>query len=200
MIETFIMEIQSFLSTNFREHEGDELIETDLTLEKRKKAVSIMRVNHCGEVCAQALYRAQILFAKSPKFKATLQEMADEELEHLIITNRRLNELQGKQSKLNPLFYISSFILGSIFAVKSDQLSRGFLKETENQVQLHLKKFILKAKEIDPKSEEILSKMLLDEMKHEETASLNDYEELSNLSKKLMAKLSQAMVYTTSKF
>ena len=114
-----------------------------------------------------------------------LQQMADEELEHLIITNRRLNELQGKQSKLNPLFYISSFILGSIFAVKSDQLSRGFLKETEKQVQLHLKKFILKAKEIDPKSEKILTKMLLDEAKHEETASLNDYQELSNFSKKL---------------
>ena len=74
------------------------------------------------------------------------------------------------------------------------------MKETENQVQLHLKEFISKAKEIDPKSEEILSKMLLDEMKHEETASLSDYEELSNRSKKLMAKLSQVMVYTTSKF
>ena len=150
-----------------------------------------MRVNHCGEVCAQALYRAQMLFAKSSKFKAILQQMADEELEHLIITNRRLNELQGKQSKLNPLFYISSFILGSIFATKSDQLSRGFLKETEKQVQLHLKKFILKAKEIDPKSEKILSKMLLDEAKHEETASLSNYEELSNFSKKIMAKLSK---------
>ena len=101
---------------------------------------------------------------------------------------------------MNPLFYISSFILGSIFAAKSDQLSRGFLKETEKQVQLHLKKFILKAKEIDPKSEKILSKMLLDEAKHEETASLNDYQELSNFSKKIMANLSKVMVYTTSKF
>ena len=84
--------------------------------------------------------------------------------------------------------------------MKSDQLSRGFLKETEKQVQLHLKKFILKAKEIDPKSEKILSKMLLDEAKHEETASLNDYQELSNFSKKIMANLSKVMVYTTSKF
>ena len=200
MIDTLIIEIQSFLRTNFREDEGDEIIEKDLLPEKKKTAVSIMRVNHCGEVCAQALYRAQILFAQSSTFKSTLQQMADEELEHLIITNRRLNELQGKQSKLNPLFYISSFILGSIFAAKSDQLSRGFLKETEKQVQLHLKKFILKAKEIDPKSEKILSKMLLDEAKHEETASSNDYQELSNFSKKIMAKLSKVMVYTTSKF
>ena len=200
MIDTLIIEIQSFLRTNFREHEGDEIIEKDLLPEKKKNAVSIMRVNHCGEVCAQALYRAQILFAQSSTFKSTLQQMADEELEHLIITKRRLNELLGKQSKLNPLFYISSFILGSIFAAKSDQLSRGFLKETEKQVQLHLKKFILKAKEIDPKSEKILSKMLLDEAKHEETASLNDYQELSNFSKKIMAKLSKVMVYTTSKF
>ena len=69
--------------------------------------------------------------------------------------------------------------------MKSDQLSRGFLKETENQVQLHLKKFILKAKEIDPKSEKYYQKMLLDEAKHEETASSNDYQELSNFSKKL---------------
>ena len=193
------MEIQSFLKTNFLEYEEDELIEKDLSPEKKNKAVSIMRVNHCGEVCAQALYRAQILFAKSPKFKVILEDMADEELDHLVVTKKRLNELQGKQSKLNPLFYISSFILGSIFAVKSDELSRGFLKETEKQVQLHLKEFILKAKEIDPKSEEILSKMLLDEMKHEETAALSDYKELSNLSKKIMAKLSKVMVYTTSK-
>ena len=200
MIDAFIMEIQSFLRTNFRDYEGDELIENDLPPEKKKNAVSIMRVNHCGEVCAQALYRAQILFAKSPKFKVLLQEMANEEMEHLTLTKRRLNELQGKQSSLNPLFYISSFILGSIFAMQSDQSSRGFLKETENQVQLHLKKFILKVKEIDPKSEEILSKMLLDEMKHEETASLTDHKELSCLTKKIMAKLSQVMVYTTSKF
>ena len=200
MIDTLIIEFQSFLRTNFREHEGDEIIEKDLIPERKKNAVSIMRVNHCGEVCAQALYRAQILFAKSSKFKATLKDMADEEFEHLIITKRRLNELQGKQSKLNPLFYISSFILGSIFAVKSDELSRGFLKETENQVQIHLKKFILKANEIDPKSEKILSKMLLDEQKHEETASQSDYVELSNFSKKVMAKLSKVMVNTTSKF
>ena len=155
---------------------------------------------HCEKKAAGCAMNLIFAYVENYELCQEMVEIVNEELEHLIITKKRLNELQGKQSKLNPLFYISSFILGSIFAVKSDQLSRGFLKETENQVQLHLKKFILKAKEIDPKSEEILSKMLLDEMKHEETASLNDYEELSKLSKKLMAKLSQAMVYTTSKF
>ncbi len=134
--------------------------------DERVHAARLMRVNHCGEVCAQALYQGQALFARDTKVRESLQEAADEEIDHLAWTAERIHALDGRQSMLNPLWYASSFALGAGAALISDKFSLGFVAETENQVSEHLLSHLDKLPGDDQRSRAIVAQMDIDERQH----------------------------------
>lgn len=137
-----------------------------LTQEQREEVVRLMRVNHCGEVCAQALYQGQALFARDGQVRGSLQEAADEEIDHLAWTAQRIDELGGRQSILNPIWYAGSFLLGSTTALISDKVSLGFVAETENQVSNHLQGHLDRLPATDLRSRAIVAQMDIDERQH----------------------------------
>ena len=138
--------------------------------EDKKKSISLMRVNASGEVSAQALYRGQAFFSKTPKVKEHLIKAGDEEFVHLEWCTKRLEELGGKKSILDPLYYAGSFTLGSIAGLIGDGTSLGFVEETEKQVVEHLKRHLNEMSPNDKKSREILEKMLEEEEMHGQEA------------------------------
>jgi len=129
-----------------------------------------MRVNHCGEICAQALYQGQALMSKDEGIKRALEGAAHEETEHLAWTERRIAELGGRKSLLNPLWYGSSLAIGMIAARFGDGVNLGFLAETERQVEAHLKSHLERLPAQDLRSREIVAQMKVDEVAHAETA------------------------------
>ena len=142
-----------------------------LTNEERRHAARLMRVNHCGEVCAQALYQGQAVFARDPKVRDSLQEAAEEEVDHLAWTAERIESLDGRLSMLNPVWFIGSFCIGATAAVISDKVSLGFVAETENQVSRHLQSHLDKLPEGDERSRAIVRQMNLDEQQHATNAT-----------------------------
>ena len=156
-----------------------------------------MRVNHCGEVCAQALYQGQALTARDPAARQALRHAADEEVEHLAWTQRRLAELGSHRSVLNPLWYAGSLAMGVAAGVIGDQWNLGFLAETERQVGAHLQSHLSELPQQDEKSRAIVSQMYLDEMSHAELADQmgavplpRPVPQLMQLTSKLMTQLS----------
>jgi 3-demethoxyubiquinol 3-hydroxylase len=135
----------------------------------REKSIRLMRVNHAGEVSAQALYQGQALVAKTPETRSVLEHAAREERDHLAWCESRLNELGGATSRLNPLFYAGSFALGVASGVLGDKWSMGFLVETERQVEAHLSDHLDRLPESDSKSRRILEAMREDEIHHGQT-------------------------------
>jgi ubiquinone biosynthesis monooxygenase Coq7 len=125
-----------------------------------------MRINHTGEVCAQALYEGQMLVARDEPVRKLLGDAAREETEHLAWTERRLNELGGRKSLLDPFFYTGSFALGAAAGLLGDRWSLGFLAETERQVEQHLEGHLERLPEEDRKSRAILGQMQVDEAGH----------------------------------
>ena len=117
---------------------GSELPEADLTDTEKQLSSALMRVNHVGEVCAQALYQGQGLTARNEAVQQTLMQAAREETEHLAWTERRIAELGGRKSLLNPLWYGGSFAIGVVAGLLGDKWNLGFLAETEHQVGAHL--------------------------------------------------------------
>lgn len=137
---------------------------------EKRDVVSLMRVNHVGEVCAQALYQGQALTARNPQARAALEEAAREETDHLAWCEDRLNELGGRKSLLNPLWYGGSFALGAFAGALGDKWNLGFLAETERQVEAHLDEHLQQLPAHDAKSRTIVEQMKADEMRHAETA------------------------------
>ncbi len=135
----------------------------------REESIRLMRVNHAGEVSAQALYQGQALVAKTLETRAVLEHAAREERDHLAWCESRLNELGGTTSRLNPLFYAGSFALGVASGVLGDKWSMGFLVETERQVEAHLSDHLGRLPEDDHKSRRILETMREDEIHHGQT-------------------------------
>jgi ubiquinone biosynthesis monooxygenase Coq7 len=125
-----------------------------------------MRVNHVGEVCAQALYEAQARFARNPGTQAQLRHAGEEELDHLAWTAARLTELGSRPSLLNPLWYAGSFALGAIAARMGDAQSLGFVVETERQVEAHLNGHLSELPAADQRSRAIVAQMRDDEAAH----------------------------------
>jgi ubiquinone biosynthesis monooxygenase Coq7 len=125
-----------------------------------------MRVNHTGEVCAQALYQGQALTAKRTDMRAALERAAQEETEHLAWTEHRIDELGGRKSVFNPVFYAGSFAIGAAAGVLGDRWNLGFVAETERQVVAHLDEHLGKLPEQDHKSRAILEEMREDEARH----------------------------------
>jgi ubiquinone biosynthesis monooxygenase Coq7 len=142
-------------------------------LEERERAQSVrlMRVNHAGEVAAQALYRGQALTARDPAVKSAMNEAATEEIDHLAWCEQRLTELKGRPSLLNPIWYLGSLGLGAFAGLLGDQASLGFIAETEKQVESHLRDHLALLSPKDLRSKAILTQMTHDEIQHGEKAA-----------------------------
>jgi ubiquinone biosynthesis monooxygenase Coq7 len=176
---------------------GADLPEGELSEAEKRHVAALMRVNHCGEICAQALYQGQALSSRDPAVKRELEMAAWEETEHLNWTERRIAELGGRKSLLNPLWYAGSLAIGAFAGKCGDAWSLGFLAETERQVEGHLESHMTSLPAQDRKSWEVLEQMKADEMRHAETASHYGARDLPlpvrwamRLSSKLMTRLS----------
>jgi 3-demethoxyubiquinol 3-hydroxylase len=147
-----------------------DIAEAHLSDAEKKEAIALMRINHVGEVCAQALYSGQAFASNNPSIVASLKQAAAEETDHLAWCESRINELGGRKSLLNPLWYISSFTLGAGAGVLGDKWNLGFLAETEQQVETHLGSHLDKVSTQDVKTRTIIEQMQIDEHAHAQTA------------------------------
>ena len=154
---------------------------------EKREAAALMRVNHVGEVCAQALYTAQALATKSEGLRRHLQAACEEETDHLAWTEERLTQLGGRTSLLNPLWYAGAFGIGFLAAkLGGDPMSLGFVVETEKQVEAHLQSHMQRLPENDHASRAIVAQMKADEMRHAQEAQAAGAVELPALIKGLM--------------
>lgn len=146
---------------------------TDVPMEESEKtaAAALMRVNHSGEICAQALYQGQSLTARDPKVQEKLQLAAQEETEHLAWTSKRVYELGGHLSFLNPVWYTGSLAIGAAAGLLGDKWNLGFLSETEQQVGQHLQSHLERLPQQDEKSRAIVTQMYTDEIGHADMAT-----------------------------
>jgi ubiquinone biosynthesis monooxygenase Coq7 len=147
---------------------GDEA--AALPEHQRREAAALMRVNHVGEICAQALYDAQALATRSPQLREAFERAAEEEFDHLAWTHQRIAQLGGRTSLLNPLWYSGAFAIGLIAARFGDRTSLGFMAETERQVEQHLQSHLERLPAADAASRAIVEQMRDDERRHAETA------------------------------
>ena len=158
----------------------------ELTQKQKNLSIQLMRVNLAGEVAAQALYRGQALVCKDPEIKKHLIEAGEEETDHLVWCKKRLDELDGKESILNPVWYAGSFAIGAIFGNFGEKVSLGFVEETEKQVVAHIDKHLDKISPNDKETIEILKTMREDEDLHAQPAVDNGGEGLQIPAKTVM--------------
>jgi 3-demethoxyubiquinol 3-hydroxylase len=172
--------------------QGDEI--NDL---QKQKVVGLMRVNHVGEVCAQALYSGQALTSRNPKVVAALQHAATEETDHLAWCESRIKALSGRKSLLNPLWYMGSFTIGAVAGAIGDKWNLGFLAETEHQVSVHLSSHLAQLPSEDKKTRAIIEQMYIDETSHaQEAVSLGAAELPASI--KAAMKVSSKIMTTTA--
>jgi 3-demethoxyubiquinol 3-hydroxylase len=133
---------------------------------ERARSARLMRVNHSGEVAAQALYQGQALTARDPGVKSAMQQAAGEETDHLAWCEQRLQELHGRTSLLNPVWYLGSFAIGAVAGALGDSTSLGFIAETERQVEAHLRDHLGRLSPNDVRSRAVLEQMTHDEVQH----------------------------------
>jgi ubiquinone biosynthesis monooxygenase Coq7 len=183
-----------------RPHPDESVAEANLTDTEKQHARALMRINHTGEVCAQALYSGQALTARDMATSKTMQQAAREETEHLAWCETRIHELGGRTSVLNPLFYAGSFAIGAVAGALGDKWSLGFLEETENQVAAHLTGHLSQLPEADEKSRKIVEQMRADEAKHANDAKLLGAAQLPTPVKFCMKQMSKIMTITTYRF
>jgi ubiquinone biosynthesis monooxygenase Coq7 len=172
---------------------GTDLPEAEMSEGEKRHVAALMRVNHCGEICAQALYQGQALSSRDPVVRRELEQAAWEETEHLNWTERRIAELGGRKSLFNPLWYAGSLAIGMFAGRCGDAWSLGFLAETERQVEGHLESHKTSLPAQDRKSWEVLEQMKTDEMRHAETARYHGARELPAPVKLVMKLSSQVM-------
>lgn len=175
---------------------GRDLPDADLNEVEKKHAASLMRINHVGEVCAQALYQGQALTARNPVAKAALAEAAQEETEHLAWCEARISALGGRKSLLNPVWYASSLAIGMAAGALGDKWNLGFLAETERQVGSHLASHLTELPTADTKSRAVIEQMQIDEARHAETALAHGGEALPMPVKGAMQLMSKVMTKT----
>lgn len=157
-------------AVSIRPTPGAALPEANLTTSQRAETAALMRVNHCGEICAQALYQGQALTARDDGVRRELEKAADEETEHLAWTEQRIAEMGGRKSLLNPLWYAGSLAIGMLAGRFGDRWNLGFLAETERQVEAHLASHLERVPADDGRTRAILEQMKSDEIGHAETA------------------------------
>lgn len=204
-IDRFVIQIDNALRTATglsdaasRENPAAAVPEIVMEEEQRQHAAGLMRINHAGEVCAQALYAGQALTARNPEVQAEMQKAAAEEIDHLGWCKQRLEELDSRPSLLDPFWYAGSFAIGAAAGLAGDGWSLGFLKETENQVEAHLEGHIEKLPPEDARSRAILDQMKIDEAKHAQMAEDSGAYELPppvRQAMKLTASIMKAVAY-----
>jgi ubiquinone biosynthesis monooxygenase Coq7 len=172
---------------------GATLADADMDAAQRALAAALMRVNHSGEICAQALYQGQALTARDSTARDALEAAAQEETEHLAWTEKRIAELGGRKSLLNPLWYAGSFAIGAAAGALGDKWNLGFLAETERQVERHLESHLARLPETDQKSRAIVEQMCADEARHASTARQHGGAELPAPVKAAMQASSKLM-------
>jgi ubiquinone biosynthesis monooxygenase Coq7 len=176
-LDRLIVEFDKGLRTLFgqphsvRPHPDANLPEVPLDEAGKRHAAALMRVNHSGEICAQALYQGQALTARDPVVQQKLEHAAQEETEHLAWTASRVHELGGHLSVLNPFWYTGSLAIGALAGLLGDRWNLGFLAETERQVGIHLQSHLDRLPPQDEKSRAIVAQMYTDEIGHADMAS-----------------------------
>lgn len=202
-LDTLLVEVDRGLKTLSHRSEvkaarpGADEAEVVLTDERKAHTIGLMRINHTGEVCAQALYKGQAMMAKDDHTRAHLLEAASEEQDHLNWCQVRLDELGGNPSVSNPFWYAHSFILGAVAAKFGDPVSYGFVVETERQVESHLQEHIEDIGESDKRSLRILQQMQADEIRHGENAKQAGGIELPQTVKNIMTAMSKFMKFVS---
>lgn len=204
MIDRLIIEFDRALRTVFapaptaRAVPGRGTPEADLDDAERRHAAALMRIDHVGEVCAQALYQGQALTCRNPAFRDALQQAAWEETEHLNWTEQRIDELGGRKSLLNPIWYCGSLAIGIVAGKLGDDWNLGFLAETERQVEAHLDGHMESLPPADLRSRAIVDQMKADEIGHADTAIALGARELpvpAKLAMRAMAKTMTSIAY-----
>ena len=170
-----------------------------LDSEQRKHAAGLMRINHVGEVCAQALYQSQKLVARNSEIKEMLDRSGQEEVDHLAWCETRLKELGSHTSYLNPLWYAGSFAIGLAAGLAGDKWSLGFVAETEKQVESHLESHLKQLPEEDHRSRAIVDQMRMDEIEHGQAALHAGGVTLPEPIQKIMQAMSKVMTTTAYK-
>src|SRR6476659_1459001 len=176
LIDRLLIDTQNALGTVFgsaraqRPNPADDQADLVLDDEQRRHAAGLMRVNHVGEVCAQALYVGQAAVARDEQTRQQLLAAAQEETDHLAWCADRLHELDSRPSLLNPLWYAGSYAIGVLAGLRGDGWNLGFVVETERQVEAHLAEHLQALPEADGRSRAILSTMQADEIRHAENA------------------------------
>ena len=172
LINSFDQALRSLVpgATSAQRENPSTETETKLAVSEARHVAGLMRVNHSGEVCAQALYHGQALTAKLPHVRQEMQQAAIEEQDHLAWCEDRLKELDSHTSVLNPIWYGLSYGMGAIAGIAGDKYSLGFVAETERQVSQHLQQHLQQLPEHDERSRKILEQMNEDELHHRDTA------------------------------
>lgn len=204
-IDALISEVDTALRTilppnkrvSTRYSPAAEIEDAPLSLREKKHVAGLMRVNHAGEVCAQALYQGQALTAQLTHIKQQMSDAAAEEVDHLAWCEERLYELGSKPSLLNPIWYSGSILLGALAGFAGDKVSLGFVAETERQVTAHLKNHLQKLPVHDKKSQAILKQMQVDEEQHAKTAIESGGIELPIPIKQMMSLVSKLMTHSS---
>jgi len=175
---------------------AEGIVEGDLTPTEKNLSARLMRVNHVGEICAQALYQSQALTSRSERVRKTLSLAALEEQDHLRWCENRINSLGGRKSLLNPAWYLGSFVVGLAAGFAGDRINLGFLRETEKQVEGHLRSHLDRLPEKDLASRAVVGAMKEDEQQHGETAHQAGSADLPIPVKSLMRLASRVMTGT----
>lgn len=196
-VDQAVRALTSTVKTTGADYPGKDIAESDLSDEQRKHSAALMRINHAGEICAQALYHGQGVVSRSIAVQEKMHLAAIEEGDHLAWCNQRLNELNSHSSYLNPIWYAGSFCIGMVAGMIGDQWSLGFVAETERQVIAHLQSHLQKLPTQDQRSYTILQKMEADEAKHRDEAVALGAKDLPEMIKKSMAVTSKIMVKTS---
>ena len=179
--------------TESRPYPADKIEQDSLNEFEKNHSAGLMRVNHSGEVCAQALYRGKALTAKLGDTRTKMEQAASEELDHLSWCNKRLEELNNKPSLLNPIWYGMSFSIGALAGLIGDNWSLGFVHETEEQVVKHLDGHLDKLSKKDLKTKAVVEQMRIDEEQHSHDALEAGAEILPDEIKNLMSKFAKVM-------
>lgn len=196
--DTSLRTLSGIIETTGRANPAANLTEADLNKSERQHAAALMRVNHVGEICAQALYQGQALTAQTKAVKQTMQHAAMEENDHLAWCNERIEQLQGHTSYLNPLWYAGSYVMGMVAGACGDKWSLGFVVETERQVEQHLADHLQQLPENDVQSRAIVEQMKIDEAEHGATAQQAGAANLPRWVKTIMR--GQAKLMTTTAY
>ena len=190
------LRVISGVATATRPNPGAHAADSKLAPADQRRSAGLMRVNHVGEVCAQALYDAQARFAKSEVMRAQFEQAGREEEDHLAWTAQRLAELGSQPSLFNPLWYAGAYALGTVAAHVGDARSLGFVVETERQVEAHLDSHLVALPVDDAKSRAIVEQMRIDEAAHGAAASALGATEVAAPVKAVMTAMSKVMTTT----